>query len=524
MKIGQYRAKWMRLHRNYERRALKILMATFRKWIKRIDFDAINLTNYKTIVDRSSNPIEMFDTYREIYKQIGLAHGKRVGKSINQELKNFDPVSFETIYISRIAEYLQKNGINRITTVEKTYFKDIIKLFETRLAEGKTIIETSKEIKELVNKKNFYKWQALRIARTETTASANFSAIQSANITQFQMEKIWISALDERTRTAHREENRTRVGEKDTFNVGGEQLLYPGDPNGSAGNVINCRCTVSIVPKRDKNGSLVPKKPGSSIGNTTAPPKIPVAPKPIKPKPIVENLTSDSSFVPVKNALEFKVRMGKLGINDVTTRGLKTEELNAFLSVFENEAKFSSLSIKKFDINNRKKRARAFYRPSENSITVNINLMRKFIYKDVESYHVKLKQSKDLLKKYEDLYLGKPQYNQTQVRKNYRSIKRQISNIEDKIKQGENPLFWSTSSMGKTPIEAMQRTLVHEIGHGRHYKKLNLTRNFNFNRNNSISDYGKTNFKEYFTEWYTYWRYNGDSKIPDDLLTLFKQI
>ena len=33
----------------------------------------------------------------------------------------------------------------------------------------------------------------------------------------------------------------------DTFDVDGEQLAYPGDPSGSAGNVINCRCTIAIL-------------------------------------------------------------------------------------------------------------------------------------------------------------------------------------------------------------------------------------------------------------------------------------
>jgi hypothetical protein len=32
------------------------------------------------------------------------------------------------------------------------------------------------------------------------------------------------------------------------FDVGGEQLMYPGDPDGgSPGNTINCRCTVLPV-------------------------------------------------------------------------------------------------------------------------------------------------------------------------------------------------------------------------------------------------------------------------------------
>jgi hypothetical protein len=41
------------------------------------------------------------------------------------------------------------------------------------------------------------------------------------------------------------------VGVDETFSVGGEDLEYPGDPNGSPENVIQCRCTVAPVAPDD---------------------------------------------------------------------------------------------------------------------------------------------------------------------------------------------------------------------------------------------------------------------------------
>jgi hypothetical protein len=32
-----------------------------------------------------------------------------------------------------------------------------------------------------------------------------------------------------------------------TFDVGGERLQYPGDPSGSPGNTIQCRCATTYV-------------------------------------------------------------------------------------------------------------------------------------------------------------------------------------------------------------------------------------------------------------------------------------
>ena len=77
------------------------------------------------------------------------------------------------------------------------------------------------------------------------------------------MDKVWISALDARTRQApdskfdHYDMNQKRVPLDKPFNVSGEKLMFPGDPKGSGGNVINCRCSVAQVVRRDKDGNII---------------------------------------------------------------------------------------------------------------------------------------------------------------------------------------------------------------------------------------------------------------------------
>ena len=75
--------------------------------------------------------------------------------------------------------------------------------------------------------------------------------------------KVWISVQDSRTRRRpkdkydHLHMEGIRVDAKDSFIVSGEEMMYPGDPKGSEGNVINCRCAVAQVPKRDADGNLI---------------------------------------------------------------------------------------------------------------------------------------------------------------------------------------------------------------------------------------------------------------------------
>ena len=59
--------------------------------------------------------------------------------------------------------------------------------------------------------------------------------------------KIWLSANDDATRDSHRDAGiyyaDNPVALNEPFEIDGENLMYPGDPNGSPGNVINCRCS-----------------------------------------------------------------------------------------------------------------------------------------------------------------------------------------------------------------------------------------------------------------------------------------
>ena len=126
--------------------------------------------------------------------------------------------------------------------------------------------DAAKEIQELVRKPNFYRWQAERIARTESTTAANYAATEANEVTDFVMEKVWISARDGRTRRTppdkydHQDLNGKKVDPNEPFITSrGEKLMYPGAPNGSAGNIINCRCAVAYKAKRDANGDLIEK-------------------------------------------------------------------------------------------------------------------------------------------------------------------------------------------------------------------------------------------------------------------------
>lgn len=265
---NKYAQKYLRWHSTYEKRAFKELKKTFRLWIKAIQWDYLTIQNYKAEINNSFNIELMNRAYLNIYKEIGSIHGIRVGRDINLQLKAFTISQFLTLFERNVAQYLQLYGVRRIVTVRETFFEFIIDLIANRLEEEEDMRTVAKEIEKEVNRKDFYNWQARRIARTESTASSNYGAIQAGDVSGFAMVKDWISALDKRTRRHpdefdHYEMDGVKVdiNGKFEFNKGtpsADFLAYPGDPLGQAGNVINCRCTVSIIPKRTKEGRLIP--------------------------------------------------------------------------------------------------------------------------------------------------------------------------------------------------------------------------------------------------------------------------
>lgn len=261
--INKYRDLWLKAHKTYENEALKVLFRVFGVWGSSIDWDLMNENNYKSVIEFNIDESLMFDAYLKIYTGVGLAHGKRVGESINLQLKAFVFDDFSTVFKDSILSWIRGNVGQNIILVRRTYIDFINKIISDDLASGDTMDEITDKLMRLVKRKSFYRYQAQRIARTETTTAANYAASVSSTVSGFVMQKMWISILDARTRRPpeshfnHVVMNEKRVGQYEMFDVNGDMLRFPGDPNGQAGNIINCRCGVAIVPARDSQGDLI---------------------------------------------------------------------------------------------------------------------------------------------------------------------------------------------------------------------------------------------------------------------------
>jgi hypothetical protein len=90
---------------------------------------------------------------------------------------------------------------------------------------------------------DFAAYRGQNIARTEMHSSAGAATQAAAEATGLNIVKQWSAAFQtERSRTPHLDADGDTVPLDQPFIIDGEPLMYPGDPNGSAENIINCRC------------------------------------------------------------------------------------------------------------------------------------------------------------------------------------------------------------------------------------------------------------------------------------------
>ncbi|PUZ21797.1 hypothetical protein DCC81_24735 [Chitinophaga parva] len=265
----EYYARWSLFQQKQELAFKPKVRAALQSNIQAfVDYEHVNglksaLDNIDTIV--SAQPIS--DVLTKLYLTVGGRQYRFIEQQIKRDsAKKIGPtMGYNTQMTTDILNYLKKHilskAVFRVTKTQKDAIREAIsKGVERGLG--------TDEIVRSIENSPYVDWHAQLVVRTETVRAANAAGQMAADRTPFILDKQWISAHDSRTRRPpgsafdHYDLHLQIVPYDRPFFSGGEELEYPGDPAGSAGNVINCRCTVAYLPRRDENG-FVMRKPGS---------------------------------------------------------------------------------------------------------------------------------------------------------------------------------------------------------------------------------------------------------------------
>jgi HK97 family phage portal protein len=149
-------------------------------------------------------------------------------------------------------EILAQRGLDTFVNITTTTTDSIISKIAQGLSEGSTLAEITRSIAD--NFKEITFSRAKTIARTETLTAVSIgqqSAIDNVAELMPDAKKIWLTANDDRVRDSHAEIHGDIVGIKEKFTVGKSKMSVPRDPTvNDASQVINCRCSVAMIPPK----------------------------------------------------------------------------------------------------------------------------------------------------------------------------------------------------------------------------------------------------------------------------------
>ena len=297
--------------------------------------------------------------YEALYEGIGLTFANWYAKNFDKYLtKGVSPNQFQEPWRAAFRNLGITIGAQRVTLVQNTAKKTLIKVF--RQLQNDPIFQTEGEVvkarmlRKQYNRYNTY--QAKRLVRTEATNAANYATMQSAQdiFPGADMQKEWITSMDGREREWHGAANGQIVDFNKPFIVKGESIMRPGE--GSAANVINCRCSVAPFPKQNAQtvGLIEGLNVGVSVGQAEAlisrnidevkpnPSKIVI--KPPQPKQPVTGEVVDDTLKAKKEA------MRPDNWNDVVPSGTKLND--DYLALLETKPSIAGTAKGSYQVGN----------------------------------------------------------------------------------------------------------------------------------------------------------------------------
>lgn len=190
-------------------------------------------TDAGDIFDQGKWDDELDEDLEPIVTSIQQEFGDEIAAIAGTE---FDAGTSAAALESRVAQ------MARLRKVNQTTYDSIAKTLAEGSAAGETIDDLVARVAAVFDVADGSRAES--IARTEVVSASNEGLLAAASETSLTLQKTWVATEDDRTRADHAEADGQSVGLAETFDVGGEAMQFPGDPDASAEQVINCRCVM----------------------------------------------------------------------------------------------------------------------------------------------------------------------------------------------------------------------------------------------------------------------------------------
>ena len=218
---------------------------------------------YRATKDIASGNVNAIDTHEQNMNKILTGLYSRAFKEFGQRMWNAIKKSNTDMEVKRDGDvpltpyfdlarqlWIKANAASKVTLITGTTSEQAKKIIQEAAAEAVGLGYDEKQTARLIQQRiaedggTLSRLRSRVISRTESHAASNASTQMAAVASGLPMMKEWVASISDRTREDHAIANGQVVKMDEPFIVGGEQLMYAGDPSGSAEQVINCRCSI----------------------------------------------------------------------------------------------------------------------------------------------------------------------------------------------------------------------------------------------------------------------------------------
>lgn len=238
--------------------------------------------DFASAVDQVRFPLAAY--LRDSYKRVATVFGNEAFKRFEESEKKKQD-SQRNRYWQEINKWAKTEAASKVTLLGRTSKKLIARVIHKGVGEGLSNEDIAKNI--VKTGKVTQPWRAKRIARTEVHSASVNAVNEATKSTGVDFEREWHSSVDDRVRGRDPKDvwnhlrswpkgpNKERRGMEEPFRGTGENLRYPGDPKGAAGNIINCRCVLlyhrakQVVVEREREEVSVMPFPVTQHGRVT---------------------------------------------------------------------------------------------------------------------------------------------------------------------------------------------------------------------------------------------------------------
>ena len=147
-----------------------------------------------------------------------------------------DSFGVRAVTAPKLTDYLRQSGLRRVKGINETTRDKLAATLADGIEAGESTAQLVKRMQQHLPDIQAERAAAIATSEAHTSMQAgSFAQMRFGGITT----KTWITAGDEATRDSHRAQDGQTVPIDQPFHNG---LMYPGDPSGAPGEIINCRC------------------------------------------------------------------------------------------------------------------------------------------------------------------------------------------------------------------------------------------------------------------------------------------